>query len=69
MSLADLVAGAHHAGVGIGSVDFANLRVGPDETLACVAFGLYLIVDRGVRLVALVRVAGEDMGNPESPSR
>jgi len=62
MSLADLVASAHQAGVGIGSVDFTNLPIGPDETLACVAFGLYLIEDSGTRLVVLVRVGNEDMG-------
>lgn len=61
-SLADLVAFAHHAGVALGSVDYVNLPVSPDATLACVAFGLYLIEDRGVRLAALVRVGNEDMG-------
>ena len=62
MSLSDLVASAQHAGVGFGSVDLQNLPVGPDDTLACVAFGLYLVEDRGRKLVALVRAADEQSG-------
>jgi len=62
MSLSDLVASGQHAGVGLGSVDLQNLPVGPDDTLACVAFGLYLVEDRGRKLVALVRAADEQSG-------
>ena len=62
MSLADLVASAHQSGVNVGSVDFMNLPIGPEETLACVGFGLYLVEDRGTRLAMLVRVGNEDMG-------
>jgi hypothetical protein len=62
MSLADIVASAQLSGVGIGSVDFANLPISPDDTLACVAFGLYLVEDRGTKLAALVRVGGDDGG-------
>lgn len=62
MSLADLVASAHHSGVAIGSVDYANLPIGPEDTLACVAFGVYLIEDHGTKLAALVRQGNEDMG-------
>jgi cell division protease FtsH len=65
MSLPDLVATAHHAGVGIGSVALVNLPVGPDVTLACVAFGLYLIDDRGTRVAALVRAADEQSGHSD----
>jgi len=65
MSLSDLVATGHHAGVGIGSVDLLNLPVSPDETLACVAFGLYLIEDHGNPLVALVRAADEQSGQTD----
>ncbi|MCI0634676.1 MAG: AAA family ATPase [Actinobacteria bacterium] len=65
MSLTDLVATAHQAGVGIGSVDLVNLPVSPDDTLACVAFGLYLIEDRGAKLAALVRAADEQSGQAE----
>jgi ATPase family associated with various cellular activities (AAA) len=65
MSLSDLVATAHHAGVGIGSVDLVNLPVGPEDTLACIAFGLYLIDDHGTKLVALVRAADEQSGQAE----
>ena len=65
MSLSDLVATAHHAGVGIGSVDLVNLPIGPDDTLACVAFGLYLIDDHGERMVGLVRAADEQSGQSD----
>jgi cell division protease FtsH len=65
MSLSDLVATAHHAGVGIGSVDLVNLPIGPENTLACVAFGLYLIDDHGTKLVSLVRAADEQSGQAE----
>ena len=65
MSLSDLVATAHHAGVGIGSVDLVNLPIGPDVTLACVAFGLYLIEDQGTRVAALVRAADEQSGHSD----
>jgi cell division protease FtsH len=65
MTLADLVATAHHAGVAIGSIDFVNLPISPDETLACVAFGLYLIEDRGSKLAALVRAGSEETGRPD----
>src|SRR5262245_52942698 len=65
MSLSDLVATAHHSGVGIGSVDLVNLPIGPDVTLACVAFGLFLIEDDGRKLAALVRAADEQSGHSE----
>jgi cell division protease FtsH len=54
-SLADLVHGAHQFGVEIGSVDFANLPVSPDQTLPCVQFGLFLVDDQDARLVVLMR--------------
>jgi len=54
-SLSDLIQSGHHAGVQFGSVDLVNLPVGPDETLACVQFGLFLVDDRGVPVVALLR--------------
>jgi hypothetical protein len=65
MSLSDLVATGHYAGVRIGSVDLVNLAIGPDEALPCVAFGLYLIDDRGTKLVALVRAADEQSGRDQ----
>jgi cell division protease FtsH len=54
-SLSDLIQSGHHAGIQFGSVDLVNLPVGPDQTLACVRFGLFLIDDRGVPVVALLR--------------
>jgi cell division protease FtsH len=53
-SLSDLVQMAQ-PGVRIGSVDLVTLPIGPDATLACVQFGLFLVDDRGVPLVALMR--------------
>lgn len=54
-SLSDLLHTSHMAGVGIGSVDLVNLPVSPDETLACVQFGIFLIDDGGTRLAVLMR--------------
>jgi cell division protease FtsH len=54
-SLSDLIQSGHHAGIQFGSVDLVNLPVSPDQTLACVRFGLFLIDDRGVPVVALLR--------------
>jgi cell division protease FtsH len=65
MSLSDLVASAHHAGVGIGSVDLVNLPIGPDDTLACVAFGLYLIDDGGTKMGLLLRAGNEERGTTD----
>jgi hypothetical protein len=45
-SFSDLIQQSRWEIVGLGSVDFENLPIGPDETLACVKFGLYLIDDR-----------------------
>src|SRR6266508_6079936 len=50
-------------GVRIGAVDLVNLPVGPDETLACVQFGLFLIEERGTRFVTLMR--GPNEQNPQ----
>lgn len=61
-SLSDLIEMARHMGVRVGSVDFVNLPVGPDETLACVQFGLFLVDDRGTRLIILMRGAEEQHG-------
>jgi cell division protease FtsH len=54
-SLSDLLQSGHHAGVQLGAPDLVNLPVSPDETLACVQFGLFLVEDRGVPVVALLR--------------
>jgi len=62
-SLSDLLDTAHMMGVRIGAVDLVNLPVGPDETLACVQFGLFLIEERGTRFVTLMR--GPNEQNPQ----
>ncbi len=65
MSLADLVQHAHQTGVGIGSVDYANLPVSPDDTLACVAFGCFLIEDGDRRFAVLMRAGDEQRGSSD----
>lgn len=64
-SLADLSEATHHFGMGIdlGSVDYVNLPIGPDDTRACVQFGLYLVDDRGSRSVVLMRGINEQFGH------
>jgi hypothetical protein len=54
-SLSDLMQSRPPAGVELGAVDLVSLPVGPDETLVCVQFGVFLIDDRGVPVVALLR--------------
>ena len=62
-SLSDLVEMGHHQiWVRLGSADYVNLPIGPDETLACVQFGLLLLEDRGARAVVLMR--GPDEHGP-----
>jgi hypothetical protein len=45
-----------------GPVDYVNFRLADGETLSCVQFGLYLIGDGDVRLVAFVSGPSERMG-------
>lgn len=54
-SLSDLLHTAHMAGVGVGSVDLVNLPVGPDETLACVQFGMFLVSDAAGPMAVVMR--------------
>ena len=54
-SLSDLVEMGELAHVRLASVDLVNLPVGPDDTLAAVQFGIFLIQDHGVPIVVLFR--------------
>jgi hypothetical protein len=54
-SLSDVIEMARYGGVRVGSVDLVNLAIGPDETLPCVQYGLFLIVDGENRLAVLMR--------------
>lgn len=54
-SFADLLDMGPHTGVRVGKPDLVDLPVGPDETLACVQFGLFLIARGDERLAVLVR--------------
>jgi cell division protease FtsH len=61
-SLSDLMEMSRHAMVRAGSVDYVDLPVGPDETLACVNFGIFLIRDGDDRLVVTMRGSDEMRG-------
>jgi hypothetical protein len=65
MSLADLVQHAHQTGVGLGSVDYQNLAVSPDETLACVGFGCFLVAAGDRRFAVLMRAGDENRGSTD----
>src|SRR5436190_5089066 len=54
-ALSDLLGTGHLMGVRLGAPDLLSLPTGPETSLECVQFGLYLIEDRGVRLACLVR--------------
>jgi hypothetical protein len=54
-ALSDLLGTGHLMGVRVGAPDLVSLPTGPETSLECVQFGLYLIEDRGVRLACLVR--------------
>ena len=64
-SLSDLIEMGEQTGVGLGSVDHVNLAVGPEDTMAAVQFGIYLVRDGGVPLVLLLRGAQEQHGPEE----
>lgn len=67
VSFSDLVQQAHHMGIGVGPVSLVNLPVGPDDTLACVGYGMYLIDDRGRKAVVLMR-GPDDFGPTQQVS-
>lgn len=54
-TLSDLLLVGRAYGIGIGAPDFVNLPVGPDESLPCVQFGIFLVDDRGTHFAFLVR--------------
>lgn len=60
-SLADLLGSGRYFGVRLGTADFTNLPVGPEETRACTRNAVFLIDDRGTRLCALLRL--EEQGS------
>jgi DNA polymerase III delta prime subunit len=63
-SMSDVIEMDRHAVVRAGSVDLIDLPIGPDETLACVNFGIYLISDGDGRLVVTMRGPHEHHGDP-----
>jgi hypothetical protein len=67
-SLSDLIEMGEQSGVGLGSVDHVNLAVGPEETMAAVDFGIYLVRDAGVPLVVLLRGPQEQHGPEQGVS-
>src|SRR5947208_3555955 len=54
-TLSDLIETAQYMGIAVGAPDLVELPVGPEETLACVQFGIHLISDGADRLVVLMR--------------
>jgi cell division protease FtsH len=54
-SLSDMLDTANWVQVRVGPVDLVNLPVGPQETLPCVQFGLFLIDDGTARFAVLMR--------------
>jgi hypothetical protein len=62
-SFADLLEMGRHAGVRVGKPDLVDLAVGPDETLACVQFGLFLIARDDDRFAVLMRGPDEHGSN------
>jgi hypothetical protein len=63
-SMSDLIEMGRHAAVRTGSVDLVDLPIGPQTTLACVNFGLFLIADGDDRLVVMMRGPNEHQGTP-----
>jgi DNA polymerase III delta prime subunit len=61
-SLADIAELGRHQAVRPGSVDLIDLPVGPEETLTCINFGIFLIDDRGARSVVLMRRGHDEYG-------
>ncbi len=61
-SLADIVEMGRHHGVRPGSVDLVDLPIGPQETLTCVNFGIFLIDDHGSRSAVLMRRGMDEFG-------
>lgn len=58
-SFADLLEMGRHAGVRVGKPDLVDLPIGPDETIACVQFGVFLIARGEDRFAILVRSPDE----------
>jgi hypothetical protein len=61
-SLADIAEMGRHHGVRPGSVDLVDLPIGPEETLTCVNFGIFLVDDHGSRSVVLMRRGMDEFG-------
>src|SRR5207247_956634 len=66
-TFSDLVQQAHQMGIGVGPVSLVNLPIGPDDTLACVGYGMYFIDDRGKKAVVLMR-GPDDFGPTQQVS-
>lgn len=62
-SFADLLEMGRHAGVRVGKPDLVDLPIGPEETLACVQFGVFLIAREDERLAGLMRGPDEHGSN------
>jgi cell division protease FtsH len=63
-SFADILEMGWHTGVRLGRPDLVDLPIGPDETLACVKFGLFLITRQDHRFAVFMRGPQEDGFSP-----
>src|SRR5919109_120983 len=62
-SLSDLLEAVTYARIGFGPVDLVDLPSGPDETVACCQYGIFLISEGDRRLAVLMR--GPDERGPQ----
>jgi cell division protease FtsH len=62
-SFADLLEMGRHAGVRVGKPDLVDLAIGPDDTIACVQFGVFLIARGEDRFAILMRGPDEQGSN------
>jgi cell division protease FtsH len=61
-SLADIAELGRHMVVRPGSVDLIDLPIGPDETLVCVNFGIYLVTDAASPMAVMMRRGHDEYG-------
>lgn len=63
-SLSDVLEMTRHGVARFGPVELSNLATGPDRTLPCVQFGLFLVTGLAGRFVVLMRGPGEHSPQP-----
>jgi ATPase family protein associated with various cellular activities (AAA) len=66
-SFADVLEMGRHAGVRVGKPDLVDLPIGPNETLACIQFGVILVA-RGDRRFAILMRGPDEHGSQQGVS-